>query len=204
MLTALPHTDHCITRYPKPIIRSLSAYRCFLSLVSLIFGICIGLFSLPFHLICMAPAYPQHRVSPMTSCFPRFPQFFSRTFHTSLSTPHSSPPSQPPSLPSLLSPPLQLPLSIFSYHLLQPTATEDERDSWSTAIQQAKAQLLASLNVTHPHSTLASSSSTNHLRRSLQALPFLPEASPVSKKGKGRAETMKDLGQIQAPSKDWR
>ncbi|KAG5721896.1 FYVE, RhoGEF and PH domain-containing protein 6, partial [Termitomyces sp. T112] len=41
-------------------------------------------------------------------------------------------------------------------------------------IRQAKAQLLSSLNVTHPNSTLTSSSSTNHLRRSLQALPFPP------------------------------
>jgi FYVE, RhoGEF and PH domain containing 5/6 len=53
-------------------------------------------------------------------------------------------------------------------------ASERERDEWSTAIRNAKAALLASLNVTHPNSTLSSSASTNHLRRTLQALPHLP------------------------------
>jgi hypothetical protein len=82
-----------------------------------------------------------------------------------------------------------MPFLLYRY-LLQPSATEDERDSWSAAIRQAKEQLLASLNVTHPNSTLASSSSTTHLRRSLQALPFPPEVL-TSKKGKGKAEFMK-------------
>ncbi|KAH9049544.1 hypothetical protein EDB84DRAFT_1453243 [Lactarius hengduanensis] len=54
-------------------------------------------------------------------------------------------------------------------------AGDDERDEWSTAIRNAKAALLASLNVIHPNSTLSSSASTNHLRRTLQALPHLPE-----------------------------
>ncbi|KAI0307666.1 hypothetical protein B0F90DRAFT_1675982 [Multifurca ochricompacta] len=54
-------------------------------------------------------------------------------------------------------------------------ASESERDEWSTAIRNAKAALLASLNVTHPDSTLSSSASTNHLRRTLQALPHLPD-----------------------------
>jgi FYVE, RhoGEF and PH domain containing 5/6 len=54
-------------------------------------------------------------------------------------------------------------------------ANEQERDEWSTAIRQAKASLLVSLNAIHPNSTLTSSSSTNHLRRSLQALPHAPE-----------------------------
>ena len=49
-----------------------------------------------------------------------------------------------------------------------------ERDDWSGAIRNAKASLLMTLNVTHPNSTLTSSASTNHLRRSLQALPFHP------------------------------
>ncbi|KLO20105.1 hypothetical protein SCHPADRAFT_992213 [Schizopora paradoxa] len=53
--------------------------------------------------------------------------------------------------------------------------TEHDRDQWVSAIRAAKASLLVSLNVMHPNSTLASSSSTNHLRRSLQALPYLPE-----------------------------
>ncbi|KAI0066576.1 hypothetical protein BV25DRAFT_1849149 [Artomyces pyxidatus] len=53
--------------------------------------------------------------------------------------------------------------------------SEDERDEWATAIRNAKASLLVSLNVTHPNSTLTSSASTNHIRRTLQALPHLPE-----------------------------
>ena len=55
-----------------------------------------------------------------------------------------------------------------------PTATEDERNEWSSEIRQAKAQLLVSFNITHPNSTLTSSSSTKHLRLSLQALPYPP------------------------------
>ncbi|KAF7317581.1 hypothetical protein MKEN_00845100 [Mycena kentingensis (nom. inval.)] len=66
--------------------------------------------------------------------------------------------------------------------------SEDERDEWTTAIRQTKAQLFVSLNATHPDSTLTSSSSTAHLRRSLQALPFPPSderlTSPTSKHGK--------------------
>ena len=53
--------------------------------------------------------------------------------------------------------------------------SESERDAWVSAIRAAKAQLLVSLNITHPHSTLTSSASTNHIRRTLQALPFPPE-----------------------------
>lgn len=79
------------------------------------------------------------------------------------------------------------------------TGTEEERDEWCAAIRQAKAQLLVSLNVTHPNSTLTSSSSTHHLRRSLQALPFPPSDSRIATireprnngkqpKGKGKKE----------------
>ena len=50
--------------------------------------------------------------------------------------------------------------------------TDEERDDWGSEIRQAKAQLLVSLNITNPNSTLTSSTSTNHVRRSLQALPF--------------------------------
>lgn len=85
----------------------------------------------------------------------------------------------------------QFTLLFLSHYLLQPIATEEERDTWSVTIRQAKAQLLVSLNVTHPHSTLASSSSTTHLRRSLQALPFPPDTSPSSKNGRGSAEIMR-------------
>lgn len=70
-------------------------------------------------------------------------------------------------------PPL-VPLVLPSSDLVFP-ASEIERDEWSTSIRNAKAALLASLNVTRPNSTLSSSTSTNHLRRTLQALPHLPE-----------------------------
>ncbi|KAJ7330433.1 hypothetical protein DFH08DRAFT_1022692 [Mycena albidolilacea] len=52
--------------------------------------------------------------------------------------------------------------------------SEEERDAWTEAIRQTKAQLFVALNATHPDSTLTSSASTAHLRRSLQALPFPP------------------------------
>ena len=51
-------------------------------------------------------------------------------------------------------------------------ATEHDRDDWVSAIRQAKAQILVSLNERNPNSTLTSSTSANHVRRSLQALPF--------------------------------
>ncbi|KAG2011267.1 signal transducer [Coprinopsis cinerea AmutBmut pab1-1] len=53
-------------------------------------------------------------------------------------------------------------------------ASEDEREEWVSSIRQAKAHLLVTLNATNPNSTLTSSSSTNHIRKSLQALPFHP------------------------------
>jgi FYVE, RhoGEF and PH domain containing 5/6 len=53
--------------------------------------------------------------------------------------------------------------------------TEVLRDDWVADIRGAKASLLVSLNVMHPNSTLTSSTSNNHIRRSLQALPYLPE-----------------------------
>ena len=53
--------------------------------------------------------------------------------------------------------------------------SEDERDAWVTAIRNAKAAQLLNLNVTHPNSTLNSSTSNTHLRKTLQALPHLPE-----------------------------
>ncbi|KAF9528893.1 hypothetical protein CPB83DRAFT_875756 [Crepidotus variabilis] len=53
-------------------------------------------------------------------------------------------------------------------------ATEKERDEWTSEIRAAKGQLLISLNVTNPNSTLTSSSSTNHIRKVLQALPYHP------------------------------
>lgn len=76
------------------------------------------------------------------------------------------------------------------------SGSEQERDEWSSLIRQAKSQLLISLNVTHPNSTLTSSTSTNHLRRSLQALPFPPSdariatvrGSPLDGRKKGKAK----------------
>jgi len=41
-------------------------------------------------------------------------------------------------------------------------------------IRNAKAQILVSLNITNPNSTLTSSASTKHVRRALQALPYPP------------------------------
>ncbi|KAL0567367.1 hypothetical protein V5O48_014626 [Marasmius crinis-equi] len=67
--------------------------------------------------------------------------------------------------------------------------TEQERDNWISQIRHAKAQLLVSLNVTHPNSTLTSSASTNHLRKTLQALPFLPEDEKGKKKKKSERRT---------------
>ncbi|KIM44782.1 hypothetical protein M413DRAFT_25208 [Hebeloma cylindrosporum] len=52
--------------------------------------------------------------------------------------------------------------------------SEQERDDWASEIRNAKAQLLVSLNITNPNSTLTSSASTNHVRRALQALPYPP------------------------------
>ena len=49
------------------------------------------------------------------------------------------------------------------------------RDEWVDDLRGAKASLMVSLNVMHPNSTLNSSSSTNHIRRSLQALPYQPD-----------------------------
>jgi len=90
-------------------------------------------------------------------------------------------------------------------HLDWWTGTKNERDEWITAIRNAKAFLLGSLNLTHPNSTLTSSTSTNHLRRSLQALPFHPQdkrldeagennvASAKGKKGKGKDKGKRNL-----------
>ncbi|KAF8972714.1 hypothetical protein BDZ97DRAFT_853105 [Flammula alnicola] len=57
--------------------------------------------------------------------------------------------------------------------------SEEERDDWASEIRAAKAQLLISLNITNPNSTLTSSASTNHVRRALQALPYPPDDDRV-------------------------
>ncbi|KAI0801348.1 hypothetical protein C8Q74DRAFT_1192978 [Fomes fomentarius] len=61
---------------------------------------------------------------------------------------------------------------------------EEERDEWVTAIRNAKSSLLVSLSVMQLNSTLTSSASTNHLRRTLQALPYAPEDASKPKRGK--------------------
>ncbi|KAH9830475.1 uncharacterized protein C8Q71DRAFT_367665 [Rhodofomes roseus] len=66
-------------------------------------------------------------------------------------------------------------------------ANEEERDDWCAAIRNAKSSLLVSLNVMQPNSTLTSSSSTNHLRRTLQALPYSPEENGLKPK-RGRVD----------------
>ncbi|KAF8903457.1 hypothetical protein CPB84DRAFT_1845752 [Gymnopilus junonius] len=69
----------------------------------------------------------------------------------------------------------------FAFEVLSPdgsfvlyAASELDRDEWTSEIRSAKAQLLISLNVTHPNSTLTSSASTQHVRKVLQALPYPP------------------------------
>ncbi|KAL1951034.1 hypothetical protein VTO73DRAFT_183 [Trametes versicolor] len=63
-------------------------------------------------------------------------------------------------------------------------ATEEERDEWITAIRTAKSSLLVSFSVMQLNSTLTSSASNNHLRRTLQALPYDPEDSSKPRRGK--------------------
>ncbi|CAE6500871.1 unnamed protein product [Rhizoctonia solani] len=58
-------------------------------------------------------------------------------------------------------------------------STYDQREEWINAIRSSKATLLATFNVTHPDSTLTSSSSTTHLRRALQALPYPPGEATI-------------------------
>ena len=54
-------------------------------------------------------------------------------------------------------------------------ASDEERDGWVEGIRSARGSLMAALAAMNPNSTLTSSASTNHLRRTLQALPHLPE-----------------------------
>ncbi|KAJ6568436.1 hypothetical protein DFH09DRAFT_983267 [Mycena vulgaris] len=77
--------------------------------------------------------------------------------------------------------------------------SEEERDEWTTAMRQTKAQLFVSLNATHPDSTLTSSSSTSHLRRSLQALPFPPsdERLTTLRQGKSKGKKLERRGRVE-------
>jgi FYVE, RhoGEF and PH domain containing 5/6 len=71
--------------------------------------------------------------------------------------------------------------------ILPITDSAEERDEWSSAIRDAKASLLLSLHVMNPNSTLTASTSTNHLRHALQALPYAPDEETSSPK-RGRVE----------------
>ncbi|KAJ7498153.1 hypothetical protein B0H11DRAFT_1998910 [Mycena galericulata] len=77
--------------------------------------------------------------------------------------------------------------------------SEEERDAWTGAIRQTKTQLFVSLNATHPDSTLTSSSSTAHLRRSLQALPFPPtdERLTTVREGKTKGKNIERRGRVE-------
>ncbi|TFK23230.1 hypothetical protein FA15DRAFT_757435 [Coprinopsis marcescibilis] len=72
-------------------------------------------------------------------------------------------------------------------------ASEEEREEWVSLIRQAKNHLLITLNATNPNSTLTSSSSTNHIRKSLQALPFHPSDERLSVLASVGAEAYKVL-----------
>ncbi|KAH8094682.1 hypothetical protein BXZ70DRAFT_947084, partial [Cristinia sonorae] len=75
------------------------------------------------------------------------------------------------------------PQSSFSVY----TSSEDERDQWRDSIRDAKSSLLMSLNAMRPNSTLTSSMSTQHLRQTLQALPYSPDEEDQKPK-RGRVE----------------
>ncbi|KAL4259511.1 FYVE-type domain-containing protein [Pleurotus pulmonarius] len=89
------------------------------------------------------------------------------------------------------------------------SGSEEERDQWASDIRQAKAQILVSLNVMHPNSTLTSSASNNHIRQSLQALPFHPSDERIATirassgqrkslgKGKRRAGPVERRGKVE-------
>lgn len=63
----------------------------------------------------------------------------------------------------------------------------DARDEWVTAIRNAKASLFVTLSATHPNTTLTSSASNAHIRRTLQALPHAPGEEPKDSR-RGRVE----------------
>jgi FYVE/RhoGEF/PH domain-containing protein 5/6 len=73
--------------------------------------------------------------------------------------------------------------------------SEQEREEWASEIRNAKAQLLVSLNITNPNSTLTSSASTNHVRRALQALPYPPSDQRLATV---RASTSLDIASASA------
>ena len=72
------------------------------------------------------------------------------------------------------------PRDLSDRHLKLYLADEKERDEWTSEIRAAKQQLFIALNMMNPNSTLTSSSSTNHVRRVLQALPYHPSDERVT------------------------
>lgn len=58
--------------------------------------------------------------------------------------------------------------------------SQSERDAWVNDLRTAKAARLSSFQITHPGTTLTSSTSNTHIRRALQALPHDPAVIPTS------------------------
>jgi FYVE/RhoGEF/PH domain-containing protein 5/6 len=56
----------------------------------------------------------------------------------------------------------------------------EEREAWAADIRLAKQSRLIAMNSTNPNSTLTSSSSTQHLRTVLRAIPYAPDSESVS------------------------
>ncbi|PVF98226.1 hypothetical protein CPB86DRAFT_758889 [Serendipita vermifera] len=66
-----------------------------------------------------------------------------------------------------------LSFSLFCYSI-------EDREAWATDIRSAKQSRLIAMNSTNPNSTLTSSSSTQHLRTVLRAIPYAPDTENVS------------------------
>ncbi|KAG9127458.1 hypothetical protein FRC07_013519 [Ceratobasidium sp. 392] len=81
-------------------------------------------------------------------------------------------------------------------------SSNDEREEWIKALRSTKATLLATFNVMHPDSTLTSSSSTTHLRRVLQALPYPPGEATIRgarAQSSGRKSILRNRRQAPVP-----
>ncbi|KAF9054716.1 hypothetical protein BJ165DRAFT_1440572 [Panaeolus papilionaceus] len=50
--------------------------------------------------------------------------------------------------------------------------SQSARDEWTTLIRSSKSQVMSSINMSNPYSTLTSSNSKEHVRRALVALPY--------------------------------
>lgn len=69
----------------------------------------------------------------------------------------------------------------------------EEREAWVAAIRAAKQSRLVTMNTTNPNSTLTSSTSNQHLRLALQALPYAPEDLSPSPSKKGKKDKSKQV-----------